>query len=99
MRCPQLQVPRDLGYRRYRSVTAGGRAMHKRRRSGVVLPAVYLGVACIVAVTIMPSVLRPPPDQQQSSGALNPNAPPDDQPDTILQSLQQAASHTAGASG
>ena len=73
--------------------------MHKRRRSGVVLPAVYLVIACIGAVAIMPSVLRPPPDQQQSSGALNPNAPPDDQQETILQSLQQAASHTAGASG
>src|SRR4051812_39728392 len=79
--------------------SAGGRAMHKRRRSGAVLPAVYLGIACIVAVLVMPSVLRPPPEQQQSSGALTPNAPPDDKPETILQSLRQAASHTAGASG
>jgi hypothetical protein len=44
-------------------------------------------------------VLRPPPEQQQSSAALNPNAPPDDQAETILQSLRQAGSHTAGAQG
>src|ERR1043165_228032 len=53
----------------------------------------------VLAVVTLPSVLRPPPEQQQSSAALNPNAPPDDKADTILQSLQQAAAHTARAPG
>ena len=72
--------------------------MARRRASGV-LPAAYLAVAAVAAVAVMPSVLRPPPEQQQSSAALNPNAPPEDEAETILQSLQQAASRTAGATG
>jgi hypothetical protein len=53
----------------------------------------------VLAVVVLPSVLRPPPEQQQSSAALNPNAPPDEKAETILQSLHQAASRTAGATG
>jgi hypothetical protein len=73
--------------------------MQRRRRSGLVLPAVYLAVAGVLAVVVLPSALRPPPDQQPSSAALSPNAPPEDEAETIIQSLRQAASHTAGVTG
>jgi hypothetical protein len=53
----------------------------------------------LAAVVALPSVLRPPPDQQQSSSALNPDAPPEESPEVLLQSLRQAASRTAGATG
>lgn len=48
---------------------------------------------------VLPSVLRPPPDESTQSAALSPDAPPDEEPEAIIQSLQQAASRTAGASG
>jgi hypothetical protein len=70
-----------------------------KRGLGRALPLLYLALAMALAVAVLPSVLRPPPDQQQSSGALNPNAPPEDEAETIIQSLKQAASRTAGATG
>ena len=74
----------------------------KRRRSAALgrgAPLVYLILAMVLAVMVLPTILRPPPEQQQSSAALNPNAPPDEKAETILQSLKQAASRTAGATG
>ncbi|MEN3272497.1 MAG: hypothetical protein V7636_1258 [Actinomycetota bacterium] len=71
----------------------------KRRAGTRFAPLLYLALAMILAVVTLPSVLRPPPEQQQSSAALNPNAPPDEEAETILQSLKQAASRTAGATG
>ena len=73
--------------------------MRKRRRIGSLLPVGYLALALLAAVAILPTALRPPPEQQQSSAALNPNAPPEDEAETIIQSLRQAASRTAGATG
>jgi hypothetical protein len=70
-----------------------------RRGAAQAMPFLYLALAMVLAVVVLPSVLRPPPEQQQSSSALNPNAPPDEEAETILQSLKQAASRTAGASG
>ena len=69
------------------------------RKVGSIMPAVDLTLAALAAVAVMPTVLRPPPDQQQSSAALSPNARPDDQAESILQSLQQVAPRTAGATG
>ena len=63
------------------------------------LPLVYLVVAAALAAVVLPSTLRPPPDQASASSALSPDAPPDEDPETIIQSLQQAGSRTAGATG
>jgi hypothetical protein len=80
---------------------AGGSKGAKRSRGSIsrALPTLYLLVASAVALAVLPSVLRPPPDQAQSSAELSPDAPPEDEAETIIQSLQQAASRTAGASG
>ena len=73
--------------------------MTGRGRTSRFIPLAYLAAAMLLAVVLLPTVLRPPPEQQQSSAALNPNAPPDENAETILQSLRQAASRTAGATG
>ena len=62
------------------------------------LPLVYLAVAAVTAA-LLPSSLRPPPDEASASAQLSPDAPPDEDPETIIQSLRQAASRTAGATG
>ena len=60
---------------------------------------VYLAVAMIAAGLVLPSALRPPPDPANTSNALNPNAPPNqNNPDQILESLQEAGGAGAGAS-
>ena len=71
----------------------------RRRRGRNLLPLAYLAGAALVAVTVLPSSLRPPPDQTNAASALSPDAPDDEDPETIIQSLQQAGSRTAGASG
>lgn len=54
-------------------------------------------VALAVAVLVLPSSLRPPPDEATASAALSPDAPPEESPDAIITSFQQAGSATAGA--
>lgn len=61
------------------------------------LPIVYLLVALLVAFVVLPSALRPPPDPSTDSAALNPNAPPDNNPEQLIQSVHQAAGSGAGA--
>jgi hypothetical protein len=62
------------------------------------LPLGYLGVAVLLAVALLPTALRPPQDQQSTSAAFSPDAPPEDTPpEALLQSLRQARSSTAGA--
>jgi len=62
------------------------------------LPVAYLAAAMIAAGLVLPSALRPPPDPANTSNALNPNAPPNqDNPDQILESLQEAGGAGAGA--
>ena len=73
--------------------------MNRRRPTGGVLPLLYLAMAVALAAVVLPSSLRPPPDQASASSALSPDAPPDEDPETIIQSLQQAGSRTAGATG
>lgn len=62
-------------------------------------PLVALAVAIVCAVVFLPSVLRPPPDQTNASAEFSPDAPPEENPDAIIQSLRQAGSRTAGAVG
>lgn len=61
------------------------------------LPAVYPAVALAVAAALLPSALRPPPEQTSDSAALNPNAPPDDQSEQVIQAIRQAQGGGAGA--
>ena len=62
------------------------------------LPLGYLGTAILLCVALLPTALRPPQDQQSTSAAFSPDAPPEDTPpEALLQSLRQARSSTAGA--
>ena len=62
------------------------------------LPLGYLAAAVLLAAVLLPTALRPPQDQQSTSAAFSPDAPPDDQPpEVLLQSLRQARSSTAGS--
>ena len=66
----------------------------KRRR--LAIPTVHLGCAMLAIVLLLPSILRPPPDQATQSAQLSPDAPPEEEAETIIQSLRQAGSRTAG---
>lgn len=59
--------------------------------------ALYLLLAALVAVVALPSALRPPADEATTAAEFSPDAPPEDQPDAIIQSLEQAGSQTPGA--
>jgi hypothetical protein len=61
------------------------------------LPTVYPALALALAAAFLPSALRPPPEQTSDSAALNPNAPPDDQSEQVIQALRQAQGGGAGA--
>jgi hypothetical protein len=61
------------------------------------LPMAYLALATTLAVLILPSALKPPPDPTNESGAVSPDAPPDNNPESIVLSTQQAAGAGAGA--
>ena len=62
------------------------------------LPVSYVGVALLLAALLLPTILRPPQDLQNTTAAFSPDAPPEDTPpEAILQSLRQASSSTAGA--
>ena len=62
------------------------------------LPVSYVGVALAIAALLLPTILRPPQDLQNTTAAFSPDAPPEDTPpEAILQSLRQASSSTAGA--
>jgi hypothetical protein len=63
-----------------------------------ILPVGYLGLALALAALLLPTILRPPQDLQNTTAAFSPDAPPEDTPpEAILQSLRQASSSTAGA--
>ena len=72
---------------------------YRKRRAGNAGAVASLALASALVALVLPSALRPPPDQAQSSAALSPDAPPEDEAETIIQSLQQAASRTAGSTG
>lgn len=71
--------------------------MAKRRTH--VVPALSVVLAGLALLVAFPTALRPPPDEATTSAEFSPDAPPEDQPEAIIQSLQQAGSRTAGASG
>ncbi|MDP1792663.1 MAG: hypothetical protein Q8K63_00890, partial [Acidimicrobiales bacterium] len=51
-----------------------------------------------IAVLLLPSALRPPPEQTSDSASLNPNLPPDEQQEQVIQAIRQAQGGGAGAS-
>lgn len=69
------------------------------KRKTPVVPTVYVVLAGLAALAAFPTALRPPPDEATTSAEFSPDAPPEDEPEAIIQSLQQANSRTAGASG
>jgi hypothetical protein len=57
------------------------------------LPIAQLAVAVLVAAFVLPSALRPPPDQATSSAQFSPDAPPDQKHhDAIFSALKNASS-------
>jgi hypothetical protein len=55
-------------------------------------------VVVLMAVLLLPSALRPPPDEATTSAEFSPDAPPEDEaPEAIISSLRQAGSAGAGA--
>ena len=70
----------------------------KRSRRGVerYLPLVYFFVAIALIVIVLPTALRPPPQQATQSAELSPDSPPD-QADSLVSSFSQGSSSTAGA--
>src|SRR5256714_4024217 len=81
-------------------MTATTRTVARQRRSSRsdrLLPFVYLGVALLLGVIILPSILRPPREQPTTSSAFSPDAPPDkNNQNSVFSSFQQASSGTPG---
>src|SRR3954447_14684462 len=78
-------------------MTATARVVRRSSRSDRYLPLVYLLVALLLAVVILPSVLRPPRDQPTTSSGFSPDAPPDkNNQSSVFSSFQQASSGTPG---
>lgn len=67
------------------------------------VPLVYLAFALVLVAVVLPSALRPPPPQANQSAEFSPDAPPDENTDSILSALGRAQSGTGtgpgGASG
>jgi hypothetical protein len=85
-------------WRRAVTATVGpapGRRRGPNRRTAVAVA--YLTIVMAAAILVLPSALRPPPEPATESGAISPDAPPDDATDQLIQATQQAAGGGAGA--
>jgi hypothetical protein len=65
------------------------------KRSDRLAPALAGALALILGLMILPSVLRPPQDQPQTSSAFSPDAPPDKNQPSVFSSFNSARSGTA----
>src|SRR5205823_3080497 len=72
---------------------SGGSALARSRgRSGPTksktlekyLPVIYFAVAIALVLIVLPSALRPPPQQANQSAELSPDAPPQDNQESIV---------------
>src|SRR4051812_42942741 len=78
--------------------SASVRIVEPRRppnRADRALPAIYGVIALVLATLILPSILRPPQDQPQTSSAFSPDAPPDKNQSSVFSSFRAAGSGTA----
>jgi hypothetical protein len=58
------------------------------------VPLVYFAVALALVAVLLPSALRPPPPDTNQSAEFSPDAPPDENTDSIIASLGRAQSGT-----
>src|SRR5688500_15970525 len=58
------------------------------------MPALAGALALLLGLLILPSVLRPPQDQPQTSSAFSPDAPPDKNQPSVFSSFNAARSGT-----
>jgi hypothetical protein len=84
-----------------RDLDAGARrrASGKRKALDRLLPATYAIVPLLVVAFVLPSALRPPPDTTQSGAQYSPDAPPNAKAQTLIKTLLQPGSNTAGQIG
>ena len=75
------------------------RATGRRKALDRLLPATYAIVPLLVVAFVLPSALRPPPDTTQSGAQYSPDAPPDAKAQTLIKTLLQPGSNTAGQIG
>ena len=61
------------------------------------LPVAYFGAVMGLVVLLLPTSLRPPPEDPTTSAEFSPDAPPDDEADSILAALGRGGSGTVGA--
>src|SRR3954468_24933354 len=66
------------------------------RRFERMLPLVYFAAVALLAVALLPTVLRPPTQQPNQSAELSPDAPPNANQQAIMTALGRAQSGTAG---
>lgn len=76
-------------------MTSAGR--HRTGRAGSALPLVYVALALLLVVTLLPTALRPPQQPSTQSAELSPDAPPDDSTESIVAALNRGTSGTAGS--
>lgn len=57
----------------------------------------YLAIALALVFALLPTALRPPPDQANAAAELSPDAPPDENQDSIIAALNRGSTGTAGA--
>ena len=70
-------------------------AAGRRRSTEKAMPFASYVIAAVLFVTLLPTVLRQPPDQASTAAEFSPDAPPDDV-DSIVATLQKATTGTAG---
>lgn len=57
----------------------------------------YFAIAMALVAALLPTSLRPPPEDPTTSAEFSPDAPPDDQQESILSALSRGRSASAGA--
>jgi hypothetical protein len=66
----------------------------RANRTDRLAPALAGGLALLLGLMILPSVLRPPQDQPQTSSAFSPDAPPDPNQPSVFSQFNAARSGT-----
>lgn len=61
------------------------------------VPFGSFALSMVLLVVLMPSALRPPPDPATTSAEFSPDAPPDEQQDSIVAALNRGSTGTAGS--